>query len=55
MKNNKIFKIIGGLCIGLGVGCCFGVAMHNLFAGLLLGLGVGLCFAVAFSGNGKKD
>jgi len=48
MKKNKILKILGGICVGLGVGCCMGVAMDNIPAGLLLGIGVGLCYAVAF-------
>lgn len=36
-----------GLCMGLGIGLCFGVAMGNMGAGICLGLGVGLCFCVA--------
>ena len=55
MRNNKILKLIAGLCVGLGVGVCFGAAMQNIFTGLLLGLGVGLCFAVAFTSNGSKE
>ena len=41
-----------GLCIGLGIGLCFGTAMGNMGAGIGLGLGVGLCFSVAL---GRKS
>ena len=56
MNKSKIMKIISGLCMGLGVGVCFGVSMQNVWLGLLMGLGVGLCFGVAFSSikNDKK-
>lgn len=43
-----------GLCMGVGVGLCFGVAMGNMSAGICLGLGVGLCFSVAL-GHRKED
>ena len=46
-----------GLCIGAGIGLCFGVAMDNMALGLCLGMGVGLCYAVALGSkkeNGKK-
>ncbi|MBE5809738.1 MAG: hypothetical protein E7318_02260 [Clostridiales bacterium] len=43
-----------GLCMGLGVGLCFGVAMDNMGLGIALGLGVGLCFCVAL-GQKKED
>lgn len=44
-----------GLCIGAGVGLCFGVAMDNLALalGLCMGMGVGLCYCVAL--GQKKD
>ena len=48
MMNHKLLKLIGGLCVGAGVGVCFGLAMDNLLTGILLGLGIGLCYAVAF-------
>ena len=54
MKKSKILKLVGGICVGMGVGVCFGVAMNNLLPGLLLGVGVGLCYAVVF-GAFKKD
>ena len=54
MKQSKVLKFLGGLCVGCGIGVCFGVAMNNLLTGLLLGIGVGLCYAVAF-GAFKKD
>ena len=41
-----------GLCIGLGIGLCFGTAMGNMGAGIALGLGVGLCYCVAL---GRKE
>jgi len=43
-----------GLCIGLGIGLCFGTAMGNMGAGLCLGLGVGLCYCVAL-GHHKEE
>ena len=36
-----------GLCLGMGVGLCFGVAMDNIALGMCMGMGVGLCFSVA--------
>lgn len=47
-KNNPSsgFNPIG-LCIGLGVGLCFGTAMGNMGVGIALGMGVGLCYCVA--------
>ena len=54
MTKDKVLKIISGLCVGIGVGACFGVAMHNIVAGLLFGLSVGICIAVIFVSVGKK-
>ena len=31
--KRKILSIISGLCVGIGVGACFGVAMHNIVVG----------------------
>ena len=42
-----------GLCIGLGIGLCFGTAMDNMGAGIALGLGVGLCYCVALGSKGE--
>ena len=36
-----------GLCLGMGVGLCFGAAMDNIALGMCIGMGVGLCFSVA--------
>ncbi|MBQ3156004.1 MAG: hypothetical protein IJB81_03635 [Clostridia bacterium] len=46
-----------GLCLGLGVGLCFGVAMDNIALGMCMGMGVGLCFSVALGQqkNGQQD
>ena len=54
MAKDKILKIIIGLFIGIGVGACFGVIMHNIVVGLLFGLSIGICFAVTFVSVGKK-
>ena len=43
-----------GLCIGLGVGLCFGTAMDNMGLGICLGLGVGLCYSVALGASRCK-
>ena len=43
-----------GLCIGLGIGLCFGTAMGNMGTGICLGLGIGLCYCVAL-GRRKED
>ena len=43
-----------GLCIGLGIGLCFGTAMNNMGLGICLGMGVGLCYSVAL-GQRKVD
>ena len=45
-----------GLCMGMGVGLCFGVAMDNMALGLCMGMGVGLCYSVALGyRNGSDD
>ena len=45
-----------GLCIGAGIGLCYGTAMGNMAVGLCMGMGVGLCFCVALGNLGtKKD
>lgn len=54
MTKDKVLKIISRLCVGIGVGACFGVAMHNIVVGLLFGLSVGICIAVIFVSVGKK-
>lgn len=43
-----------GLCIGAGIGLCFGVAMDNMALGLCMGMGVGLCYSVALGSLGQK-
>ncbi len=44
-----------GLCMGVGVGLCFGVALDNMGAGIALGMGVGLCFSVALGQHAPSD
>lgn len=44
-----------GLCIGLGVGLCFGTAMDNMGLGICLGMGVGLCYSVALGHRKDSD
>ena len=48
-----------GLCLGMGVGLCFGVAMDNVALGMCMGMSVGLCFSVALGrrpdARDKKD
>ena len=43
-----------GLCIGLGVGLCFGTALDNMGLGICLGMSIGVCFSVAL-GHRKED
>ena len=47
MSKNKVIRIIGAICIGLGIGLCVGVATGNVLSGCLIGFGIGLCFSVA--------
>lgn len=44
-----------GLCMGVGVGLCFGVAMDNMALGSAMGMGVGLCFSVALGQHANSD
>jgi len=44
-----------GLCIGLGIGLCFGTAMGNMGTGICLGMGVGLCFSVALGHRNESS
>lgn len=52
-KSSGGFNPIG-LCIGAGIGLCFGVAMDNLALGLCMGMGIGLCYSVVL-GRSKGD
>ena len=54
MTKDKVLKIISSILVGLGVGACFGAAMHNIVVGLLFGLSIGICFAVILISIGKK-
>lgn len=58
MANNKkpsgSFNPIG-LCIGAGIGLCFGGAMDNVALGLCMGIGVGLCYCVALGHRNDAD
>ena len=51
MKDNRLVKIIAGLCIGAGVGICVGVATQNVLSSILIGSGLGLCMCVALNSN----
>ena len=44
-----------GLCLGMGVGLCFGVAMDNVALGMCMGMGVGLCFSVTLGQHTSSD
>lgn len=44
-----------GLCLGLGVGLCFGTALDNMGLGICLGMGIGLCFSVALGQAGASE
>lgn len=55
MDRNKLLKAISGICIGLGIGMCFGVALGKVWMGLLFGIGIGLCYSTAFLAIGAKD
>ena len=44
-----------GLCLGMGIGLCFGTAMDNMALGLCLGMGVGLCFSVALGHRSSSN
>lgn len=44
-----------GLCIGVGVGLCFGTAMGNMGLGICLGMGIGLCYSVALGHRNASD
>ena len=46
-KNSRTGFNPTGLCIGMGIGLCFGTAMGNMATGICLGMCVGLCFCVA--------
>jgi len=52
-KQSSGFNPVG-LCIGAGIGLCFGSAMGNMALGIALGMGVGLCFCVALGNQGGK-
>lgn len=43
-----------GLCLGAGVGLCFGVAMDNIALGMCMGMGVGLMVALTMAHYARK-
>lgn len=53
-KQSGGFNSIG-LCMGMGVGLCFGVAMDNMALGICMGISVGLCFSVALGQHASSD
>ncbi len=45
-----------GMCLGCGVGMCFGVAMNNIGVGMCIGMSVGMCLGLALGhANDKTD
>lgn len=46
-----------GMCLGMSVGMCFGVATGNVPLGMCIGVAVGMCIGVALGAqqNNKKD
>ena len=46
-----------GMCLGMSVGMCFGVAAGNIPLGMCIGVAVGMCIGVALGAqqNNKKD
>ena len=45
-----------GMCLGCGVGMCFGVALDNIAIGMCIGLSVGMCLGLALGwANDKTD
>ena len=49
MEKSRILRIIGGLCIGAGVGICVGVATQEVLSSILIGVGLGLCMCVVLN------
>ena len=46
-----------GMCLGMSIGMCFGVAMNNIPLGMCIGMGVGMCLGLAIgnSNTNKSD
>ena len=43
-----------GMCLGCGVGMCFGVAMNNIGIGMCIGVSVGMCLGLVLGRSGEK-
>ena len=45
-----------GMCLGCGVGMCFGVALNNIGVGMCIGMSIGMCLGLALGrSNDKTD
>ena len=54
MKKRQVLKMIGGLCIGAGLGVSIYAALGNVLAAVFIELGSGICYAVTL-GAFKKE
>ena len=43
-----------GMCLGCGVGMCFGVALDNIGVGMCIGMAVGMCMGLALGRSSDK-
>ncbi len=43
-----------GMCLGCGVGMCFGVALGNVSIGMCIGVSVGMCLGLVLGRSGEK-
>ncbi len=44
-----------GMCLGCGIGMCFGVAFDNIGIGMCLGVSVGMCLGLALGSQQNKS
>lgn len=46
-QNRKVVCISLGMCIGSGLGCCFGAANGNMALGVSIGISIGVALGIA--------
>ena len=50
-ENTRSLYMSSGMCIGMGVGTCLGVAFNNISLGMCLGMSIGMCIGLALAGS----
>ena len=53
-KNDKTKFLPIAMCMGVSLGCAFGLAIDNLAIGMCLGLSIGVAVGIAIDSKNKN-